>query len=89
MCKWAKEHIREIHCHFISNKQIQQPKKKLDKRFKNAAPVTGIRSCHIAIPILNDIIKIKTLPTLQEGQDFRLKNINIYEFVDEPAIKTR
>ncbi|KAK0169394.1 hypothetical protein PV328_012113 [Microctonus aethiopoides] len=89
LCKWAQNHVQGITCHFVSNEQIRQSEKKLNKRFKNAVPIQGIRSCHAAVPITNDLIKIKTLSVLQEGQDFRLKNVDIYEFVEEPTIKTR
>lgn len=89
MCKWARDNVRGITCHFVSNERIRQSEKKLDKRFKNAVPIQGIRSCHAAVPISNDSMTMKTLSALQEGQDFRLKNVDIFEFVGEPTVKTR
>ncbi|CAH1104638.1 unnamed protein product [Psylliodes chrysocephalus] len=87
--QWAKEHVHGICCHFVSNEQIQRTQKKLNQRFKNALPVQGIRNCHAAIPISSDVIRVKTLSSSEQGQDFRLKNTDIYEFVEEPDIKSR
>lgn len=89
LCEWAKEHVQGINCHFVSNEQIQHTEKKLNKRFKDALRVQGIRSCHAAIPISSDVIKMKALSSSREGKDFRLKNTDVYEIIDEPSIKTR
>lgn len=90
LCKWAKEHVKGIYSHFVSDEHIQHVEKKLNKRFKNALPVTGIRNCHAAVPISTYVIRIKTLSSFTEGVDFKLKNTNVYDFPDdEPSIKTR
>ncbi|CAF4947457.1 unnamed protein product [Pieris macdunnoughi] len=87
--QWAKENVHGINCDFVSNEQIQRTQKKLNQRFKNALPVQGIRNCHAAIPISSDVMRVKTSSSSEEGKDFRLKNTDIYEFVEEPYIKSR
>ena len=87
--KWAKENVKGINCQFVSNEQIQRTEKKLNRRFKNALPIQGVRSCHAAVPISSEVIKIKTLSSSKEGKDLRLRNTDIYDFVEEPDIRTR
>lgn len=87
--QWAKENVHGINCDFVSNEQIQRTQKKLNQRFKNALPVQGIRNCHAAIPISSDVMRVKTSSSSEEGKDFQLKNTDIYEFVEEPDIKSR
>lgn len=37
----------------------------------------------------NDVIRMKNSLSSREGENFRYKNIDIYEFMVEPEIKTR
>lgn len=87
--RWAKDNIQGINCHFVSDKQIRKTEIKLSKRFKHALPVQGIRGCHAAVPTSNEVLRVKRLSSFTEGENFRLKNLDVYEFVEEPAIQTR
>ncbi|CAH0551129.1 unnamed protein product [Brassicogethes aeneus] len=69
MYKWAKDNLRGINCHFVSNEQIQQAEKKLSKRFKDASLVQGC-GCHAAIPISSDKYKSVIIITRRKRFSF-------------------
>ncbi|KAH0563660.1 hypothetical protein KQX54_003958 [Cotesia glomerata] len=73
----------------FTNEQIRRTEKKLSNRFKNALPVKGIRGCHAAVPTSNEVLRVKRLSSSTEGENFVLKNVDVYEFVEEPTIQTR
>lgn len=57
--EWSKKNIEGINIEFAKKNEVEAHRLKMDRRFKFAIPVTGIRGFHSSIPTQNGHVEMK------------------------------